>query len=321
MVARRTSRRKCCPWRTCIASTTFLLLLLGSLSYINQRSSVATPELVVTSGPELLQSSHADFVSNLSQSGSATSRTQGTPSLQPLFSPSSTAAPLPDATALTAKVRELRQNVIRLRQSLGKGHFMETDPTALNATAELQVVTRKLLAIRYGPEPYRVALDLAFPRSMPGKRDARIVIQLAPASLLPHSVHTFLEIAIETWKGGAFHRAASHVLQAKVFGKSPGMAFQEYSKAYPHVMGTLGFAGRPGGPGFYISTIDNTRNHGPGTQQKDNPHEADSCFGRVVEGWKGVVARMKLQPGASPSGGFVNDPAQHIVIKSARLLH
>jgi hypothetical protein len=35
---------------------------------------------------------------------------------------------------------------------------------------------------------------------------------------------------------------------------------------FPHVPGTLGYAGRLGGPAFYISTIDNSRNHGPGSQ-------------------------------------------------------
>ena len=34
-----------------------------------------------------------------------------------------------------------------------------------------------------------------------------------------------------------------------------GMAFQEYSPRFPHKRLTLGFAGRPGGPAFYISTM------------------------------------------------------------------
>ena len=28
--------------------------------------------------------------------------------------------------------------------------------------------------------------------------------------------------------------------------------------------------GRPGGPSFYISTVDNTHNHGPGSQGMNN---------------------------------------------------
>ena len=44
------------------------------------------------------------------------------------------------------------------------------------------------------------------------------------------------------------------------------MAFQEYHPQYPHKLFTLGYAGRPGGPAFYISTMDNTDNHGPASQ-------------------------------------------------------
>ena len=39
------------------------------------------------------------------------------------------------------------------------------------------------------------------------------------------------------------------------------------------------FAGRPGGPAFYISTVDNVQNHGPASQGSGT--EADSCFGKI----------------------------------------
>ena len=60
----------------------------------------------------------------------------------------------------------------------------------------------------------------------------RIVVELAPARLMPHAVHVFLHAILENFASGKFHRAASHVLQASVQGvngMSPGMAFQEYS--------------------------------------------------------------------------------------------
>lgn len=46
-------------------------------------------------------------------------------------------------------------------------------------------------------------------------------------------------------------------------------------------------AGRPGGPDFYISTIDNTKNHGPGSQNKDAKllDEADNCFAMLISGF------------------------------------
>lgn len=96
-----------------------------------------------------------------------------------------------------------------------------------------------------------------------------------------------------------------------------GLAFQEYHPAYPHVKYTLGYAGRPGGPEFYISTVDNTKNHGPGSQ--GSATEADGCFGKI---WKGidVVDRMKKQPGKSKPSGFVSDPHNYIRINSMRLL-
>jgi hypothetical protein len=75
-------------------------------------------------------------------------------------------------------------------------------------------------------------------------------------------------------------------------------------------------AGRPGGPGFYISTVDNTHNHGPASQGSKT--EADSVFGRIVRGLD-VVEKMKKQPGAGGSG-FISNPANFIRIPSLRLL-
>lgn len=72
--------------------------------------------------------------------------------------------------------------------------------------------------------------------------------------------------------------------------------------------------GRPGGPEFYISTVDNSENHGPGSQGSKT--EADSCFGRVVKGFE-VIERMKRQPGAG-GAGFVDSPDNHIRIPSVR---
>jgi len=143
-------------------------------------------------------------------------------------------------------------------------------------------------------------------------------------SLLPYSVLKFLNIA-SAWStpekpiGGKFHRNANHVLQAMTTnapgGKQKGLAFQEYSPDYPHVQRTLGYAGRPSGPAFYISLINNSKNHGPGSQQKYNPHEADSNFGKVVEGWDEVViAKMKKQPGAEGGNSFVRGNENHILI-------
>lgn len=89
---------------------------------------------------------------------------------------------------------------------------------------------------------------------------------------------------------------------------------------YPHKKFTLGYAGRPSSSkAFYISTVDNTGNHGPGSQGSKT--EADSCFGRIY-GKKGIeiVQRMMKQPGADGGAGWVNDPNNHITIKSLKLI-
>jgi cyclophilin family peptidyl-prolyl cis-trans isomerase len=79
---------------------------------------------------------------------------------------------------------------------------------------------------------------------------------------------------------------------------------------------TLFWAGRPGGPEFYISTQNNKGNHGPGSQGSDT--EADSCFGKIVEGLD-VVKRMQKQPGAGPMG-FITNADNYIRIKELSLI-
>mmetsp|Transcript_10418 Transcript_10418/g.14714 ORF Transcript_10418/g.14714 Transcript_10418/m.14714 type:complete len:300 (-) Transcript_10418:105-1004(-) len=213
---------------------------------------------------------------------------------------------------LDAKVREIKAT----------GVFMEVDKAGLEASKKLQDATRKLLAKRYGKaEPYHVKVELEFQKSMPDF-DANgpagyFVIELAPSHLQPHSIYSFLEIA-RHWKKGAFHRNAHHVLQVMV-QKTPvqHLAFQEYSDEYPHKKGTVGYAGRPSGPAWYVSIQDNTRAHGHGSQQNKNPYEADSCFGTVIEGFEDVVLkRITRMPGRE----FINDPQKHVIIKAMKIL-
>jgi len=205
----------------------------------------------------------------------------------------------------------------QVRQIKDTGVIMETDEESLAATGKLQDATRKLLHKRYGSlEPYRVRVDLEFQPSIPdydeNGSEGSILIEMAPSSIIPHSVYTFVEEAKNwmtgTWRQGAFHRVASHVLQVSVGFRNPvpHLAFQEYSKQYPHKKGTVGYCGRPSGPCWYVSLLDNTHNHGPGSQQKKNPYEADACFGRVIEGFEDVVQKRITQMPGGP--GFINDP-------------
>jgi len=203
------------------------------------------------------------------------------------------------------------------------GVIMEADEHSLQEIAKLQRATRELIKLRYGDigrKNYRIRMDLEFQPTIPDfaakGKGGSLLIELAPISLIPCSVFNFLEIA-RTWKNGAFHRNAGHVLQALARSDiTKPMPFQEYSKEYPHKKGTLGYAGRPSGPEFYISTQDNTQNHGPGSQQKHNPYEADSIIGTVIEGMDDVVPRIHTMPGKE----FIGDKAKWVLIRRMHIL-
>lgn len=77
--------------------------------------------------------------------------------------------------------------------------------------------------------------------------------------------------------------------------------------------------GRPGGPAFYISTVNNVANHGPASQ--GSASEADSCFGRIQPQSLEVVKRMQQQPGAAKPMGFVSSAKNHIKIVSLKVLN
>ena len=178
----------------------------------------------------------------------------------------------PSIEELTIIVQELDQQV-RARKAT-PGVLMEVDDVGLELTGKLQESTRQLLYARYGKhKAYRVHVDVKFPATIPdykGPDDMEtIVIELAPIELIPCSVFYFLELA-RGWTKGSFHRNAPHVLQVQSHSAyiKASMPFQEYSPQHPHKYGTVGYAGRPSGPGWYVSIKDNTHNHGPGSQQK-----------------------------------------------------
>ena len=164
---------------------------------------------------------------------------------------------------LASQYKDLDEEVRAIKKT---GVIMETDPASLKATHALQEVARKLIVAKYGTGPYRVKVDLEFPATIPdfatGGKDGTIVIEMAPVELIPVSVYTFLEVA-RTWVRGAFHRNANHVLQVQAVSSEihQHLPFQEYSKDFPHKKGTTGYCGRPSGPCWYVSLIDNTVNH------------------------------------------------------------
>jgi hypothetical protein len=213
---------------------------------------------------------------------------------------------------------------VRVREIKKTGVIMEADEESLKMTKKLQDATREVLKLRYGDygsRNYRVELILEFQPSIPdfaeNGKDGSIIIEMAPISLVPCSVYNFMEIA-RTWKSGAFHRNAGHVLQALARSDvTESMPFQEYDEAYPHKKGTVGYAGRPSGPEFYVSIEDNTENHGPGSQQERNPYEADSIIGTVVKGMEdGTVSRVHKMPGRE----FLPNKNDWVLIRTMRIL-
>ena len=180
--------------------------------------------------------------------------------------------------------------------------------------SRLQVASRQLLLAEFGARAQRL-VDLRV--RLPDASEHRMRLRLAPDELMPTTVLYFLrQVRDGVWDGATFHRNAGHVLQAGPAGNRGRMAtlakargepdlqvpFQEYSARFPHRELSLGLAGRPGGPDFYISTRDNTELHGPGSQSADAAiiGEADSCFASVVEG----VAAVDAMRGVAGQGGF-----------------
>jgi cyclophilin family peptidyl-prolyl cis-trans isomerase/chaperonin cofactor prefoldin len=203
-------------------------------------------------------------------------------------------------TELTHRIEHVTTDVEHLKSYKEKMH------------EAIQHMSKTIVLEKWGPGPHRIEMLLTFNPLEPGVGTAnRIVLELAPLDEMPHAVYWFLsQVSLGLWNGCSFHRNADHVLQAgavrnfntpakkrisdKNFEKAGfgSILFQEYSPHFPHVPLTIGYAGRPGGPDFYISILDNTENHGPGGQSSyDDVGEADPCFGKVVEGEE-VVQRM-----------------------------
>lgn len=229
----------------------------------------------------------------------------------------------PDVGHLFRQIEDAIATVRHIRES---GVSMENDSGARMSTRHLQDLAKDLVLAKYGPGPFVLRMKLAWAESMPPRDTGdEVIVELAPLELMPYSVLVVLEMA-GRWNrfSGAFHRNANHVKQVSVresrkqFGLP--MPFQEYTATpgWRHEKYTLGMAGRPGGPAFYISTIDNIRNHGPGSQKKGTT-EADTCFGKVLAGFD-AVDRLGDMVGAEGGGRFIPKAENHVRILAFDLL-
>ena len=202
----------------------------------------------------------------------------------------------------------------------------------------------------FGPGPHHVQLEIEYPRwreEGPSEPDdwprvrGVFEIELAPIQAMPIAVNLFLQqVHHKLWDGCVFVINAMHILQAGphrfapdndgyydanvpelmdrfVDGKLDKMPFQEYSSDFPHEQYTLGFAGRPGGPDFYVNKIDNSVNHGPGGQGHHDLHEeADPSFGRIVSGVE-IIQELNKIPTDDAKGHLLKYP---VVIVEARVM-
>lgn len=188
---------------------------------------------------------------------------------------------------------------------------------AQNLKKQVQAMSRNAIIEKYGSGVHRVEMELVFPDHHGGP--TKFIIELAPADMMPHSVHTFLEmVSTGLLDGCSFILNALHVLKAaplpydgtsaaekaKAFSEKglESVAFKEYSEDFPHKQYTVGFAA-DGSPSFYINTEDNSE-----------IHVGDPCFGKVISGFD-TVQRLAANP--TRNGIWFE---RRIGIKSARIL-
>jgi len=211
--------------------------------------------------------------------------------------------------------QSLQQITAELKQEKDKGEKVDGDTGALtdkieHLQKEIQMMSKRDILETFGEGPYKVKMKLKFnDEDTQETKDNTFMLEMAPIDLMPHAVNHFLQMVhLGLLNGSVFHRNAGHVVQG---GPGPrrsdfrkhnigSVSFQEYSPKFPHVKYTIGYAGRPGGPDWYVSTIDNTRNHGPGGQKSYAVlNEADPCFGKVIDGFDAItrLQKEKVQPG------------------------
>jgi hypothetical protein len=198
----------------------------------------------------------------------------------------------------------------------------------------IQRQSRQTVLDKYGPGPHKVRVmvqmqtgDMRTQRSAPmddfqhqylqefsmNRRQTvtqGFVLELASLDAMPHAVSFFLDaVDKKLWDDTVFlhNEAVDHVVAAVPMDykthnikhealtqlDQQTLAFPEYHTDYPHMEYTVGFAEL--GPTFYINTIDNSKDHGPGGQDHYQlPGDADPCFARVVEGQQTVDSLIKF---------------------------
>jgi len=204
----------------------------------------------------------------------------------------------------------LKEAQVNSLEAVGKEKWAERDEAFLDRIGilqrRIQKESQREVIERFGGGKHQVEFEVVLPTRP--SQPYYFQVETAPLYMMPHSVHLFLEqVEAELWNGCTFTTNDEHVLLAEASSsrydndKLPGfeaveldtVAFQEYADEFPHDELTLGFAGRPGGPSFYINKKENSALHGIPADSEVDFIEADPdpCFAYVVKG-KDVVEMM-----------------------------
>lgn len=243
-----------------------------------------------------------------------------------------------DATRRANVERALRNNakseledVKREREEQRRKAEEEYENVVGELRGQIREMSRREVIETFGPGPHRVQFTLLVPvggQAGASTQAHTMTVETAPLDLVPHSVNMFLrQISSRLWDNTEIFRSREHILVTRPFDhttredrfvkfKDEGAAslsYREHSDKYPHVKYTLGYAGRPGGPHWYINTLDNTQWHGP---TPDSGDEGDPCFAMVVgeDGRALVDALVNLPKDAD------DKLLRPVVIESARIL-
>mmetsp|Transcript_2707 Transcript_2707/g.5839 ORF Transcript_2707/g.5839 Transcript_2707/m.5839 type:complete len:809 (+) Transcript_2707:266-2692(+) len=216
---------------------------------------------------------------------------------------------------------ELVKEMVALQERLS-----ESNTQIGSLQHHLQKTSRIDAERKYGSGAIRVQLELDFPEDymdggnddqqrqapthhlqqsknkekMKKKKPTKMVLEMAPLDLMPHSVNMFLDMVhAGLFDGCSFVLVAMQMIKlaplpydgssasAKVRSfKQRGLetiAFKEYSPDFPHDQYTVAFAA-DGGPSFYINTEDNTE-----------AHVGEPCFAKIVSGFD-TLERLSNEP-------------------------
>lgn len=216
--------------------------------------------------------------------------------------------------------------------------YLDQDIGHLQRQLQHQSFRSAVLKFGRGPHFVEFVLDVPLDRDGGATSERSIIMRLAPLDIMPHTVHTFLEIVSRNlYKGTTFSVALEHLAFVDTKAKdgsrlgklfvdagdrddfTPYASFREYTKDHPHLPWTVGFVGSEhslAGPEFYISMADNSDLHGPAAdgRRAGLPKKIDPCFATVVSG-RDVVQYVHSLP--SSEGGALIDP---VSISSCRIL-